>query len=119
MPDHARAFASLDSAIADAASAAELSSLALGLASRMATVAVKVAAPEGDGLLTVAEACNIALVRPRLLYSWSRGKSWAIRPPGTGVLRVKEAGFRKWLEKKRAPKPRSVSASTRKTPERS
>jgi hypothetical protein len=107
-------FAALDAAIADSGSPAELASLALGLAARMAALAVKVGAPQSDGLLTVEEACSIALVRPRRLYSWSRGKAWAVRPPGTNVVRVKEAGFRRWLEGKRLTRPRRVSGGAEK-----
>jgi hypothetical protein len=107
------AFAAIDAAIADAGSAAEVSALMLDIAARMTMLAAKVAQPESDALLTIEEACNIANVRPRRLYSWSRGKAWAIRPPGPNVTRVVESSFRQWLEKKRAPKPRDVTASTR------
>jgi hypothetical protein len=49
--------------------------------------------------LRPAEAAEIAAVSVKQLYEMARGKSWASRP-NRRVLRINEAGFRTWLNRK-------------------
>lgn len=102
-------FQALDVAIADAGPA-ERAALVVQLAARLAALGARLGKPEADTLLTVEEACAIARVSRRRLYSWSRGKAWADRPPGTHLVRIHEAALRAWLSRKQLHQGRGVSS---------
>ncbi len=91
----------IDALIADG-SPADRAALVVQLAARLAALGAKMGAPALETLLEVEEAANIARVRPRRIWEWSRAKdaqSWAVHL-GPRTLRVREAAFRAWWEKR-------------------
>jgi len=91
------AFARVDLAIADGTHA-ELQALGLALAARSCAVALRLGEPQRDSYLTIEEAASIAKLPRRRLYSLARNKPWAVSIGRT--IRVKEAGFRAFLERR-------------------
>jgi hypothetical protein len=112
-------FAELDRAI-EVATPVQRASLVVALAARLAALGAQLGQPAPDEhLLSVPEACEIARVRRKTLYSWSRNKAWAVRPPGTNTLRVRAGAFERWLAEQRSPAagPRRRGSVTRPVPD--
>ena len=51
---------------------------------------------EPERMLTPEEAALAANVPVKRIYTWARGQRWASRP-SRKCLRIREAGFRRWL----------------------
>ena len=80
---------------------------ALELAAQSPATALPTPAPEpANGAcrwLTPDEAASITNVPRRTIYAWSRRADWKrfVQRPSRKVLRIEEAGFRRWLERPR------------------
>ena len=88
----------------------ELPGLLGGIAEAEGTVRLRLSLPttaptttDGDSFrssyLTVPEAAAIAQATPRRIYEWAKDARWAHRPTKR-CLRIDEAAFRRWLERR-------------------